>query len=223
MNHAKAHGHVESNPASRIRRNPVRRLSRFLSHIEIRRLHAELDRCAAENPSRAAQADIVRLLACTGCRHGEIRTLKWQEVGVGTLDLSDSKTGPRKVYLSRRAREIIERQPRTRSPYVFPSANDPAKPVSQNHAFWQLVRTHAGIEDVRLHDVRHTFASYAVMQGFPLPTVARLLGHRKVSMILRYAHIADRDVECAAERVGKAIDAICNRNAPEHFPACRNF
>ncbi len=208
MNHAKAHGHIETNPASRIRRNPVRRLNRFLSRIEIRRLHAELDRCAAENPSRAAQADIVRLLACTGCRHGEIRTLKWQEVGVGTLDLSDSKTGPRTVYLSRKAREIIERQPRTGSPYVFPSTNDPAQPVSQNHAFWQLVRTRAGIEDVRLHDLRHTFASYAVMQGIPLPTVARLLGHRKVSMTLRYAHVADRDVEAAAERVGKAMTEI---------------
>lgn len=120
MNHAHVHGHIEINPASGIRRNPERRHDRFLSRAEIRRLHDELDRCVAERPSRARQADIVRLLVCTGCRHGEIRTLTWQDVGAGTLHLKDSKTGPRTVYLNRTAQEIIKRQPRTSSAYVFP-------------------------------------------------------------------------------------------------------
>ena len=214
MNHARNHGHVETNPASGIRRNPARRLNRFLSRVEIRRMHDELDRCVAESPARAAQADIIRLLACTGCRLGEIRSLKWREVGVGTLDLKDSKTGPRSVYLNSKARGIIDRQPRTDSPYVFPSANDPMKPLSQNYAVWFLVRKRAGIEDVRLHDLRHTYASHAVLSGIPLPTVARLLGHRNVSMTLRYAHVADPEVEAAAERIGGAILAICSGEGP---------
>lgn len=209
MNHAKIHGHIETNPARGIHRNPAGKPNRFLSRAEIRRLHDELDRCVAEKPSRSAQADIIRLLACTGCRHGEIRTLKWREVGVGTLGLSDSKTGPRTVYLNSTAREIVERQPRTGSAYVFPSTSNPARPVSHSRAFWYFARKRAGLEDVRLHDLRHTFASYAAMQGVPLPTVARLLGHRQVSMTMRYAHAADRDIEAAAERVGNAITAIC--------------
>ena len=210
MNHAKSHGHIDSNPASGIRRNSGRRFDRFLSRDETVRLHEQLDRAVAERPSRAPQADIIRLLSCTGCRHGEIRTLTWQEVGAYTLNLADSKTGPRIVYLNSSARALVERQPRS-GPYVFPSPGDPARPMTKSSSarFWYLVRRRAGIEDVRLHDLRHSFASYAVMQGIPLPTVAKLLGHHKVSMTLRYAHVSDRDVKAAAERIGTAIVAIC--------------
>ena len=208
MNHAKVHGHIESNPACGIRRNPSRKLNRFLSRNEIRRLHVELDRCVAERPSRAAQADIIRLLCYTGCRFGEIRMLKWQEVEDEALSLGDGKTGPRKVYLSCKAREIIQRQSRTDSSFVFPSLGDPSRPTPRTPRVWYLIRKRAGLEDVRLHDLRHNFASHAVMQGVPIPTVARLLGHREVSMTLRYAHVADREVEAAAERIGNVINTI---------------
>ena len=70
---------------------------------------------------------------------------------------------------------------------------------------WFTLRKQAGIEDVRLHDLRHNFASHAVLNDVPLPTVARLLGHRQVSMTLRYAHTGDRETEAAAERIGTAI------------------
>ena len=209
LNHAKAHGHLEINPASGIRRNPGRKLNRFLSRDETIRLHEELDRCVAEWPSRVAQADIIRLLFYTGCRSGEIRNLKWNEVGDNTLDLADSKTGPRRVYLNSEARAIIKRQPRTDSPHVFPSPMNPSQPFPEFLSLWHLVRKRIGIKDVRLHDLRHNFASWAVMQGVPLPTVARLLGHRQVSMTLRYAHVHDTEVEAAAERVGRIITNIC--------------
>ena len=208
LNHAKVHSHLEINPASSIRRNPGRKFNRFLSRDEINRLHEELDRCVAERPSRAVQAEIIRLLFYTGCRSGEITNLKWDEVGDNTLGLVDSKTGPRKVYLNSEARAIIKRQPRTGSQYVFPSQMNPPQPFSRFLSLWRLVRKRAGIEDVRLHDLRHNFASWAVMQGVPLPTVARLLGHRQVSMTLRYAHVHDKDVEAAAERVGRIISNI---------------
>ena len=210
MNHAKIHGYVASSPASGIRRNPGRKFDRFLSREEMVRMHEELDRAVAERPSRASRADIIRLLACTGCRHGEIRTLKWQEVGTDTLNLGDSKTGLRTVYLNSRARKLVERQLRS-GPYVFPCPDDPMRPMAESSSLrvWYLVRRRAGLEDVRLHDLRHSFASHAVMRGVPLPTVAKLLGHRQVSMTLHYAHVADRDVEAAAERIGTVIVAIC--------------
>ena len=208
LNHAKVHGHLEINPASGICRNPGRKLNRFLSRDEIDRLHGELDRSVVERPSRVAQADIIRLLFYTGCRSGEIRNLNWDEVRDNTLELGDSKTGPRRVYLNSEARAIIERQPRSGSPHVFPSPLDPSRPLAETLPLWYRVRKRAGIEDVRLHDLRHNFASWAVMRGVPLPTVARLLGHRQVSMTLRYAHVHDKDVEMAAERVGKIITNI---------------
>ncbi len=207
MNRAMVHGHVQTNPASAIRRNPRRKMTRFLSREETVRLHAELARCVSERPSRQAQADIIRLLLFTGCRCGEIRQLKWMEAGDDVLDLSDSKTGPRRVYLNSAARGIIERQPRTDSPYVFPLRGDPSR-TSSPMSLWYLVRERAGIGDVRLHDLRHNLASHAVMQGVPLPTVAKLLGHRQVSMTLRYAHVHDKEVEAAAERVGRVISNI---------------
>ena len=71
-----------------------------------------------------------------------------------------------------------------------------------------MARKRAGLEDVRLHDLRHSFASHAVMKGVPLPVVARLLGHKQVRMTLRYAHVGEREVEAAAERIGQAITAL---------------
>ncbi|MDE0241447.1 MAG: tyrosine-type recombinase/integrase [bacterium] len=209
MNHAKLHGHVPTNPATGIRRNPRRKFNRFLSREELSRLHDMLAVLETERPSRRVWADIVRLLLLTGCRCGEIINLKWDEVAADALELGDSKTGPRKVYLNSEARFIIARQPRSDSLHVFPSPRHPSRPVGGTRDFWHRLRKRAGIEDVRLHDLRHTFASYAVVQGVPLPTVARLLGHRQVSMTMRYAHVADWEVAAAADRIGNAISANC--------------
>ena len=93
---------------------------------------------------------------------------------------------------------------------MFPSPVNPAR-ARFDLSLWKKVRKLAGIEDVRLHDLRHTFASQAAMQGIPLPVVARLLGHAQVQMTLRYAHVSDRDVEAAAERIGRVMAGIMNR------------
>ena len=180
-------------------------LTRFLSRDELRRLNRALDRHARTDTRRAGQADIIRLLLLTGCRRGEILTLRWNEVDGDTIALSDAKTGPRKVYLNAQARRIIERQPRGQSAFVFPSLCNPERPYRPHLPLWHRVRMEAGIEDVRLHDLRHTIASHAVMNGVPVPVVARLLGHSNVRMTLRYAHLADKEIEAAAERVGAAM------------------
>ena len=205
MNHAIALGHVETNPTRDVKPNPRAALTRFLSLEEIACLHRILDGYASSRASRRRQADIIRLLLLTGCRKGEIVNLRWREVEGDTLNLADSKTGPRKVFLNTPAHAVIERQPRTDSPFVFPSPRDPERAYSPNLPLWYSVRRQAGIEDVRLHDLRHTFASHAVLRGIPLPVVSRLLGHKRPSMTLRYAHVGDRETEAAAERIGAAI------------------
>ena len=203
MNFAAACGHVEVNPARGIRRNRRPALTRFLSREEIDRLHRVLD--AQTRKGGRQQADIVRLLLLTGCRKGEITGLRWSEVHDGMLALEDSKTGPRAVPLNTQARAILDRQPQSGSPFVFPSPRDPARPRGPDLPLWYRVRREAGIEDVRLHDLRHTHASHAIMNGVPVPVVSRMLGHSNTRMTLRYAHLADRDIEAAAERVGTAM------------------
>ena len=209
MNYTISRGHIETNPTRGLKRNPRPKLTRFLSREEIERLHEVLDCYAARWPSSKVQADIIRLLLMTGCRKSEVLNLRWREVEGDTLDLADSKTGPRQVLLSPDARAIIERQPRSGSSWVFPSPSDPTR-ARTDLGLWKKARKLAGIEDVRLHDLRHRFASQAAMQGIPLPVVARLLGHAQVQMTLRYAHVSDRDVEAAAERIGGVMAGIMN-------------
>ncbi len=204
FNHAVSLDHIAVNPARGVRPNPRPKRTRFLSREEIEHLHEVLD--CHEGGRRGPQADIIRLLLLTGCRKNEIVRLRWREVDGGQLRLEDSKTGPRTVLLNRKAQEIIERHlAMTSGEFVFPSPMDPAKPVSDNLPLWYEVRREAGLGDVRLHDLRHTYGSQAVMQGIPLPVVARLLGHSQVSMTLLYAHCCDREVEAAAERTGTMI------------------
>ena len=207
MNAALAAGHVETAPVKGIAKNPRPKLTRFLSAEEIEGLHRVLNRLVGERPSRRQQADIIRLLLLTGCRKGEILKLQWSEVDGDRLNLADSKTGPRRVWMSQAAQAILARQPRTASPFVFPSPRRPDKPLSHILHLWQRARKEAGLDDVRLHDLRHTVASQAVARGVPLPTVARMLGHADPVMTLRYAHVGDRDLQAAAERIGKAVEA----------------
>ena len=206
MNFAVARGHIDANPTRGLKRNRRTPLTRFLSREEIGRLHRVLD--GQTGKGNRQQADIVRLLLLTGCRKGEIVRLRWAEVQGKTLMLGDSKTGPRMVPLNSQARRVLEEQPPTESPFVFPSPRDPSRPRGHDIALWYRVRREAGVEDCRLHDLRHTHASHAVMNGVPVPAVSRLLGHSNVRMTLRYAHLGDRDIEAAAERVGRSIASI---------------
>ena len=208
MNFAVARGHIDNNPTRGIRLNRRPRLTRFLSSEEIGRLHRALDEQAGRGERFRQEADIIRLLLLTGCRRGEILTLRWSAVDDGKLVLGESKTGPRTVPLNSQARHILERQPRRGSPFVFPSPLDPSCPRGPELRVWYRARREAGIEDVRLHDLRHTHASHAVMHGVPLPVVSRLLGHSNVRTTLRYAHLGNREIEAAAERVGQSIGTI---------------
>ena len=150
----------------------------------------------------------------SGCRKGEILNLRWSEVDGDTLALADSKTGPRKVHLNPQARAVLDRQSRGPGPFVFPSLASPGSPRNRTLGMWPKLRREAGIEDVRLHDLRHNYASWAVMNGVPVPVVSRLLGHSSTRMTLRYIHLDDRDVRTAAERVGQAMERLMASKAP---------
>ena len=201
-------GHLGTNPARGIKANRRVPLTRFLSRDEIRRLHRSLDEHLQNGPGPRQQAEIIRLLLLTGCRKNEILSLRWCEVHGDTLALADSKTGPRTIPLNAQARRLIERQPRGQSPFVFPSPRDISRPRKGDLPMWYTVRREADLEDVRLHDLRHTLASHAVMNGVPVPVVSRLLGHSNARMTLRYAHLADKDVAAAAERIGAGLARV---------------
>lgn len=210
LNYAVECEYLTSNPADGIIRNRRMKLTRFLSRPEIARLHAALDAHKGRESGRQ-QAEIIRLLLLTGCRKSELVNLEWSDIDGDILRLRDSKSGPRTVLLNSNARIILARQPRTESAFVFPASNS-SRPRSSELSLWRKVRRQARIEDVRLHDLRHTFASHAVMQNVPLPIVSRLLGHAGTRMTLRYAHVGDREIEAAAERVGTAIAAVLGGN-----------
>ena len=208
LNFGIACGHARTNPVRGVRKNRRTAMTRFLSREEVRRLHDALDAASRRGPSQRQQADIIRLLVLTGCRKGEVTNLRWSEVDGDMLALADSKTGPRTVHLNPQARAVLDRQPRGEGPWVFPSPVRPERPCSDDLGLWRSVRREAGIEDVRLHDLRHNYASWAVMNNVPVPVVSRLLGHSSTRMTLRYVHLCDRDILAAAERIGQAMAAL---------------
>ena len=185
-----------SNPCTGIRRYRRRNRERFLNDDEIRRLSHVLDEKRAHQPLLAA---IVRLLLLTGCRKSEILALKWSDYREGRLCLSDSKTGPRTVWLSSPARTLIDGLPR-RGRWMFPLPQEQGHlSEGTRHRFWCHVRSEATIEDVRCHDLRHTYASVALAHGETIVTTGKLLGHNDPATTLKYTHLADVSVHEAAE------------------------
>ena len=185
-----------SNPCTGIRRYRRKGRERFLSGQELHRLAQVLDSHEARHPRGVA---FIRLLLLTGCRKTEIVTLQWSDYREGRLFLRDSKTGPRTVWLSLPARAVLDGLPR-RGKWVFPSPQRRG-PLSATvfERFWSRVREEAEIADVRLHDLRHTYASIAIIRGESVTTTGRLLGHNDPGTTLKYAHLSDRSVREAAD------------------------
>ena len=179
---------INSNPCSRLRRYPCPGRERYLTFDEI----TQLSNVLKMHESRSyLSVTIIRLLLLTGCRQSEIRTLGWTDYREGHLFLRDSKTGPRTVWLSSTARSIIDKLPR-KSGWVFP-AKDNTAPLSVETLYrcWRIVRVEAELSEVRLHDLRHSYASFALRIGETILTIGRLLGHRDPSTTLKYIHFCD--------------------------------
>jgi integrase len=159
------------------------------------------------------------MLMLTGCRRNEILTLRWEHVDLehNELRLRDSKTGPRAVPLSPTVRQVLTASPRQiDNPWVFPG-REPGTRIASLNASWLLVRKEAGLEDVRIHDLRHSFASRALALGESLPMIGKLLGHRQVQTTARYAHLARQSVKAAARRIEDSLAADID-TPPETSP-----
>ena len=192
-----------SNPCRGLRRYRRKGRERFLSDEELRRLAGSLSAHEAERPLEVAA---VRLLLLTGCRRSEVATLRWSDYREGRLFLPDSKTGPRTVWLCDAAREVLDRIVRTDA-WVFsrrPANHPPNR--SWLTPFWQRVRGEAGLRDVRLHDLRHSYATFALRHGESVLAIGRLLGHANPETTLRYTHLADSMVREAVEVVGAVLE-----------------
>jgi integrase len=208
---AVARGLRSDNPARGVKKPPVRKMERFLSEGEISRLAVALDAESSrtDNPYPAAA---IKLLLLTGGRRGEILGLQWEYVDFKRqcLRLPDSKTGAKIVYLNAPALEVLAGLPRMESnPYVIPGKSERA-PLGGIDKVWFRVRAAAGLQGVRLHDLRHSFASMGVAGGLSLPIIGALLGHRHAATTARYAHLSADPLRAANDVVGMRIAAAMN-------------
>lgn len=147
----------------------------------------------------------VKLLLLTGARRGEIVGLQWQDVDVERkyLRLPDSKTGAKVILLNEAALEVIQSLPRVANNlHVIPGVRDGARLVGIDK-IWVRIRAAAGLHDVRLHDLRHSFASIAVGDGLSLPIIGALLGHKHAATTPRYAHLAAGPLRVANDAIGE--------------------
>ena len=192
-----------ANPCVGIRKNPRRNIARFLDHDELARLGRALEAHESRWPEAVAA---IRLLALTGCRRGEVLNLRWRDIGKNAIKLPDSKTGPRPVPLARSARAIVDALPgpRRKDALLFPKNAGRRNPHNLV-ACWRTVCDEAKLGKVRLHDLRHTAASHAVMSGESLPLVGKLLGHKRHETTASYSHLADAHLVEAAEKVGGLV------------------
>ena len=202
-----------SHPVRAIRKYKEHKRGRFLSEEEFRRLGrilGEIEAEAAEGggaPIRASAVAALRLLMLTGCRRNEILNLKWEDVDLqaGELRLRDSKTGTRAVPLPPAAGSVLAGLHRVPgNPWVITGAK-PGGRLSNLNDHWLRIRARAGLEDVRIHDLRHSFASRALALGESLSMIGRLLGHGQVHTTARYAHLARDAVKASASKVAGSI------------------
>lgn len=200
------------NPARGVKKPPVRRMQRFLSEAELARLADAMTREIQHGGNPYAIAAI-RLLALTGARRNEIIRLRWRDVDVERqlLLLDDSKTREKVIYLSPPAAALLDGLPRVaKNDFVIAGMRAGAPYVGIDKV-WGRVRERAGLQDTRLHDLRHTFASIGAGASLGLPIIGKLLGHTQAQTTARYSHLAADPLRRAADTIGATIAAAMDR------------
>jgi integrase len=194
-----------SNPCRHVEKYPQRRRERFLSAEELARLGDVL----AGYDGSPYYAVAIKLLVFTGARLGEVLGLRWQWIDFerGEARLPDSKTGAKTIHLPPPALAVLAELPRVEgNPHVIIGGVQGAALVNLEKP-WRAIRKKAGLEDVRLHDLRHAFASVAAASGMGLPIIGKMLGHSQAQTTQRYAHLASDPVKAAAATVAGKIAA----------------
>jgi integrase len=194
------------NPGKGVKLNKPKKRERFLSAAELGRLGEAFSRAERQgfNPQSLA---ILRLLVLTGARRNEIASLQWEHVDFErrALRLPDSKTGAKTVPLGAPALSVLSALPRHKgTPWVFPAATGKGHHVGMPR-IWRKLRTMARLKDVRMHDLRHGFASIAVADGSSLYLIGRVLGHTQAETTQRYAHLQLDPVRAVADRTSRKI------------------
>jgi integrase len=199
-----------SNPCLHVKKFAEEKRARFLSPEEFAALGKTLREVELDGSETHSAVNAIRLLVLTGCRLGEITTLKWDYVDIKAceLRLPDSKTGAKVVHFGKTAAEILKAIKRLDgNPYVITGQkNDGSRLTDLQHP-WRRIRAKAGLDNVRIHDLRHSYASGALALGEGLTMIGKLLGHTQVQTTARYAHLANDPVKSAAGRVSDTIGA----------------
>lgn len=197
-------GMIAVNPARGVKKFSESHRHRFLTTKEVMNLGETLKR-ANENPNAVAA---IKFLLFTGCRRNEALTLKWSYVDFDRrlLNFPETKTGQQSRPLSAPALLLLQSLPRT-SEYVFPSSTKEGHLINIQKP-WDRIRRKAKLGDVRINDLRHSFASFSVQAGESLYVVGKVLGHKKASTTQRYAHLDDDPVKVAADKTAAMLDAL---------------
>ncbi len=204
-----------SNPCRHVERYPERKMERFLSAEELGRLGSVLSETEQEGAVLPSAIAAIRLLIFTGARLGEILNLRWDQVDFERtfLRLDESKTGAKVIYLGAPALEVLTSIERDEdAPWVIRGAVQ-GRPLVNLRKPWHRIRERAGLDDVRLHDLRHSFASVAAAGGLSLPVIGALLGHTQAATTQRYAHLAADRLKQAADMTSERIAAAMKGTA----------
>lgn len=216
-----------SNPCRQVQKYKEERRERFLSPDEFARLGEAID--AAERhqittksgtPLSPYATAAIRLLILTGARKSEVLSLKWDciDLEAGRADLPDSKTGRKPLFFPPQAVEILRALPRLPdNPYVI-AGGKCGSPLVNIRDPWHVIRNAACLDGVRIHDLRHSFASFGAAAGMSLPILGSLLGHRETATTARYAHLADGPQREAAALIGTALAEAMRRNPSSDEP-----
>ena len=202
-----------TNPCDDVRPFPERKRERFLSIEEMERLGTALTEAERSGSESRFAVAAFRLLLLTGCRLREIQTLKWSylDLSAGRFRLPDSKTGPKTVHVGDAVIDLLRKLPEVEgNPYVIVGKLPGAHLTDLQHP-WRRIRKTAGLDDVRIHDLRHTFASGGLVVGEGLSMIGKLLGHTQVQTTARYAHLADHPIREAATRIASRLSAALGR------------
>jgi integrase len=200
------------NPCRHVKKFKELKRERYLTMEELRRLGKVLVDAQADQTESPFVLAAIWLLILTGARLREILTLRWEHVDLphGVLRLPDSKTGAKPIYLSEPAVHLLRSMPRMQgNPFVIPGRVTGARLINLQKP-WRRIRAKAGLSDVRIHDLRHSFASVAAGTGMSLPMIGKLLGHTQASTTQRYAHLAADPVRAASNLIGNEITRAMN-------------
>jgi integrase len=215
---------IDRNPVVKVKKPTPRTRERFLTDEETGKLLETMIAMTEAGDLLNVHADQIRLLLLTGARMREVTRLRWSEIdferAVIRLPRERGKTGERVIHLSPAALQVLANRPR-HGAFVFPgprapiddTTKEPLAPADDLERPWRRVRTAAKLADVRIHDLRHSFASFAAARGASLLLIGKLLGHRQAATTARYAHLAQDPARDLADQIGVQVTTAPNRLA----------